>query len=114
LLRSEEQFRLFVQSVAEYAIFSLDADGRVARPGESRGTKKRKSSASISLASTPRGTVPWGPGARPGDRSSERAMGKQGLGVRKDATTFWAHVVIHAILNERGEVVADERAAARR
>ncbi len=110
LQRSEEQFSLLVQGVTDYAIYMLDADGRI---------------------------ISWNSGAqrikgyRPEEiignhfsrfyREAERSAGEpeQGLKiaretgrfekeawrVRKDGSHFWAHVVIDAIKDDSGRVI---------
>lgn len=105
LRESEEQFRLLVQSVTDYAIFMLDVNGRVA--SWNAGAQRIKG---------------YGPDEIIGRHFSEfyteadRATGLPRIGletatrngrwehegqrVRKDGTLFWAHVVIDAIWDD--------------
>ena len=74
LRRSEEQFRLLVQGVTDYAIYMLDPHGHVVelerrRPAHQGLRAPTRSSASISRASTPTRTArPACPSARSGHR----------------------------------------------
>ncbi|RDS79138.1 PAS domain-containing sensor histidine kinase [Dyella monticola] len=110
LRRSQEQFRLLVQSVTDYAIFMLDRHGRVAswnygaerikgyRPSEIIGKhfsvfytqvdrEKGEPHKNLSLATT------------------EGRVESEGWRVRKDGSRFWAHVVIDRILDDHGELI---------
>ena len=102
LRRSEEQFRLLVQGVTDYAIYMLDPTGSVtnwnAGARADQGLRRRRDHRPAFLALLHR----RGPGrgraaagaARPPQR--EGRFEKEGWRVRKDGTRFWAHVVIDA------------------
>jgi len=110
LRKSEEQFRLLVEGVIDYAIFMLDPTGRVASwnagaqrikgylPNEIIGehfsrfyTKEdREAGVPFEGLDTARREGRWE---------------SEGVRVRKDGSTFWAHVVIDAIRSPSGEVV---------
>ncbi|MFO1057109.1 MAG: PAS domain S-box protein [Dongiaceae bacterium] len=111
LRRSEEQFRLLVQGVTDYAIFMLDPAGRVAswnvgaerikgyRPEEIVGEHfSRFYTAEDRAASVPAAGLETA--RREGRWESE------GWRVRKDGSRFWAQVVIDAIRDEAGAVIA--------
>jgi PAS domain S-box-containing protein len=105
LRESEEQFRLLVQSVTDYAIFMLDVNGRVA--SWNAGAQRIKGYAPEEII-----------GRHFSDfyTEADRAAGLPRIGletatrngrwehegqrVRKDGTLFWAHVVIDAIRDD--------------
>jgi PAS domain S-box-containing protein len=110
LRRSEEQFRLLVQSVTDYAIYMLDTEGRVTswnagaerikgyRPEEILGQHfsrfyrpedRRNGEPMRALATA----------ARDGRFESE------GWRVRKDGTRFWANVVVDPVRDESGTII---------
>ena len=107
LRRSEEQFRLLVEAVKDYAIFLLDPDGVVATWNEgARRLKQYEPSEIIGKhfsAFYPSIDVIAGKPAR--ELELALAWGSvedEGWRVRKDGTTFWANVVITAVFDERG------------
>jgi PAS domain S-box-containing protein len=105
LRESEEQFRLLVQSVTDYAIFMLDVNGRVA--SWNAGAQRIKGYAPEEII-----------GRHFSDfyTEADRAAGlprvgletatrngrweHEGQRIRKDGTAFWAHVVIDAIRDD--------------
>ncbi len=110
LRASQEQFRLLVQSVTDYAIYMLDPEGRVSswnagaqrikgyRPDEVIGQHFSKFYTDEDQAA----------GLPAKGLAAARAVGRwenEGLRLRKDGSTFWAHVVIDAIRNDDGEVI---------
>ena len=110
LRESEEQFRLLVQSVTDYAIYMLDAGGHVA--SWNAGAQRIKGYAPEEIigrhfsdfyteadraAGLPRSA--WRPQPENGRWEHE------GQRVRKDGTTFWAHVVIDAIRDDAGKLL---------
>ena len=110
LKQSEEQFRLLVQGVTDYAIFLLDTEGRVTswNPGAQRikgylpneiigqhfsrfySAEDQKSGLPAKALAT---------AAREGKFENEAWR------VRKDGSQFWAHVVIDPIRDSGGEIV---------
>jgi PAS domain S-box-containing protein len=110
LRESEAQFRLLVQSVTDYAIYMLDVDGHVA--SWNAGAQRIKGYAPEEII-----------GRHFSDfyTESDRASGLPRIGletatrngrwehegqrVRKDGTSFWAHVVIDAIRDDFGKLV---------
>jgi PAS domain S-box-containing protein len=110
LADSERRFRLMVESVVDYAIFMLDAEGRVAswnagaqrtigyRAGEIIGRhfscfypredlERRKPEWELELA------------------AAEGRFEEEGWRVRKDGSTYWASVVITAVRDDQGALL---------
>ncbi|WP_293679692.1 PAS domain-containing sensor histidine kinase [uncultured Phenylobacterium sp.] len=110
LHRSEEQFRLLVQGVTDYAVYMLDRDGRVSswNPGAQR--IKGYAPAEIighhfSRFYTEGDRETGEPARAIGAAMAEGRFEKEGWRVRKDGSRFWAHVVIDAIRDDSGEVI---------
>jgi PAS domain S-box-containing protein len=110
LHRSQEQFRLLVQGVSDYAIFLLDANGNVTnwnlgahrikgyRPDEIIGQHfSRFYTDEDRAANLPQLALET---ARKEGRSE-----KEGWRVRKDGSQFWAHVIIDAIRDDNGNII---------
>jgi PAS domain S-box-containing protein len=110
LANSERRFRLMVESVVDYAIFMLDAGGRVASwnagaerilgyaAGEIMGThfsrfypredlERRKPESELELA------------------AAEGRYEEEGWRVRKDGSTYWANVFITAVRDDTGALL---------
>jgi PAS domain S-box-containing protein len=108
--QQEEPFRLFVESVREYAIFMLDTDGRVAtwNAGAER-TKGYKASEIIGEHFScfyPEKDVRDGKPQRLLERAVTTGRAEdEGWRVRKDGSEFWANVIITAIKDESGKLV---------
>ena len=110
LRESEEQFRLLVQAVSDYAIFMLDVDGYVA--SWNAGAQRIKGYAPEEIigrhfsnfymeadraAGLPRAGLETA--------SREGRWEHEGQRLRKDGTPFWAHVVIDAIRDDGGKLI---------
>ena len=109
LRRSEEQFRLLVQSVTDYAIFMLDKQGHVStwNAGAERikGYKPHEIlTKHFSCFYTQEDRAAGLPAMALETARREGRWESEGLRVRKDGTTFLAHVVIDAIKDEAGNV----------
>jgi PAS domain S-box-containing protein len=110
LRQSEEQFRLLVQGVTDYAIFLLDAHGRVSN--WNLGAQRIKGYLPHEIIG-----CHFSQFYREEDRKAgepEKALAtavqqgrfeKEGWRVRKDGTQFWAHVVIDPIRSDTGELI---------
>ncbi|HRD29615.1 MAG TPA: PAS domain S-box protein, partial [Caulobacter sp.] len=110
LIRSQEQFRLLVQGVTDYALYMLDLDGRVTnwnagaerikgyRPEEIIGQH-------FSRFYTPGDREAGEPARALRTAAAEGRFEKEGWRVRKDGTRFWAHVVIDPIRDDAGEPI---------
>jgi len=110
LRSSERQFRLLVEGVTDYAIFMLDATGHVANwnPGAQRIKGYRPEEIIGEHFSKFYPEEERTAGAPEESLEIARREGrweKEGWRVRKDGTRFFAHVVIDAIRDERGEVI---------
>jgi PAS domain S-box-containing protein len=110
LRRSEEQFRRLVLSVTDYAIYMLDPDGRVA--SWNAGAAKIKGYTAeeiigqhVSRFYTDEDRALNLPARGLATAALDGRFEREGWRVRKDGTTFWAHVVIDAIRNEAGMLV---------
>jgi PAS domain S-box-containing protein len=110
LRRSEEQFRLLVQGVTDYAIYMLTPDGNVSswNPGAQRikGYEpveiigqhfSQFYTAEDRAAELPRRALETA--------ATEGRFEKEGWRVRKDGTRFWASVIIDAIHGEDGSLI---------
>jgi len=110
LRRSEEQFRILVQGVTDYAIYMLDPQGRVtswnAGAERLKGYKPEEiigqSFARFYTAEERDKGIPLN-NLRIAER--EGRFEKEGWRVRKDGTQFWANVVIDAIRDEQGKLI---------
>ncbi|WP_332661082.1 hybrid sensor histidine kinase/response regulator [Brevundimonas sp.] len=107
LRKSEEEFRLLVQGVVDYAIYMLDLEGRVTtwnmgaqrikgyRPEEIIGSH-------FSRFYTEDERAAGAPAHALAQAASEGRFETEALRLRKDGSHFRAHVVIDAIRNEEG------------
>ena len=109
LQESEERFRLLVEGVKEYAIFMLDAEGRVTtwNPG-ARRIKGYESEEIIgehfSIFYTHEDVERGHPEEVLWLAAADGRYEEEGLRVRKDGSTFWADVVITALTDEAGDL----------
>jgi PAS domain S-box-containing protein len=110
LRRGQEQFRLLVQGVTDYAICMLDTKGLVSSwnlgaqrikgyaPGEIIGQH-------FSRFYTDEDRAAGAPQEALETARRDGRFEKEGQRVRKDGTRFWAHVIIDAITNDAGEPI---------
>ena len=110
LRRGQEQFRLLVQSVTDYAIFMLDKDGHVSswnygaerikgyRPEEIIGKH-------FSSFYTQVDRETGEPQKNLAVAASEGRVETEGWRVRKDGSRFWAHVVVDRIVDDDGQLI---------
>ena len=108
--RSEERFRLLVESVKDYAIFMLDVDGRIASWNE--GAERIKGYTAQEIIGQHFSKFYPEEDIRAGKCEMELRVAKaegrfeeEGLRIRKDGSTFFAHVVITALTAPGGEFV---------
>jgi PAS domain S-box-containing protein len=106
---TDQTFRLLVDSVKDYAIFLLSPEGRVVtwNPGAERikGYRADEIIGKHFSCFYPREAVEskW-PERELAIAAKEGRYTDEGLRVRKDGSTFWAHVVITTLRDEAGGV----------
>jgi hypothetical protein len=106
----EERFRILVESIKDYAIFMLDADGRVAT--WNAGAQRIKGYAAHEIIGRHFSVFYSDEQARAGKCDHElRAAARdgrfedEGWRQRKDGTRFWANVVITALRDPSGALI---------
>jgi PAS domain S-box-containing protein len=110
LRRSEEQFRLLVDRVPDYAIVSLNPDGTItswnAGAEHIRGYRADEVIGRHFSCFYPSEDVEHGkPESELAIAVAEGRLHAEGRRTRKDGSIFWADVVITALRNERGELL---------
>jgi PAS domain S-box-containing protein len=110
LRRSQEQFRLLVQGVTDYALYMLDPAGRVSSWNAGAERIKGYQAEEIigehfSRFYTEDEQVAGVPTKGLRTAEQEGRWETEGWRVRKDGSKFWAHVIIDAIRDEDGELV---------
>ncbi|HEY4135340.1 MAG TPA: PAS domain S-box protein [Alphaproteobacteria bacterium] len=110
LKKSEEQFRLLVQGVTDYAIYLLDAEGHVTN--WNLGAQRIKGYAPDEIVGQHFSRFYTEEDRKSGapQRALETAIRegryeKEGWRIRKDGTRFWANVVIDPIRREDGTLI---------
>jgi PAS domain S-box-containing protein len=107
---SEQQFRLLVQGVTDYAIYMLDPDGHVTNWNLGAERIKGYREAEIigqhfSRFYTPEDREAGEPARTLATAAREGRFEMEGWRLRKDGTRFRAHVVVDAIHDETGKLV---------
>ena len=109
-LSGEETARLLVNAVTDYAIYMLDATGKVA--SWNAGAERFKGYAAYEIIGRHFSTFYTAedratdlPARALRTAASEGKFEAEGWRVRKDGTRFWAHVVIDPVRNQEGELV---------
>ena len=110
LLRSEEQFRLLVQSVVDYAIYTLSPEGIITNWNTGAERIKGYSPQEIigqhfSKFYSPEDVAAGVPQVGLDTARREGRFEKEGWRYRKDGSKFWASVVIDAIRAPDGELI---------
>lgn len=110
LRRSEEQFRLLVQGVSDYAIYMLDLEGNVTSWNSGAERIKGYRSEEIigrhfSTFYTEEDRLNGLPQQALAIASRDGRFEKEGWRQRKDGSRFWASVVIDAIRDDFGEII---------
>ncbi|MGL4966234.1 MAG: ATP-binding protein [Inquilinus sp.] len=105
--RSEEQFRLLVQGVTDYAIYMLDPQGRIS--SWNAGAERIKGYAPLDIIGehfsrfyTEEDRAAGLPAVSLETAARDGRFEKEGWRVRKDGTRFWANIVIDAIRDPAG------------
>eukprot|EP00913_Durusdinium_trenchii_P010558 g9902.t1 len=107
---SEEKFQLLVNGVTDYALYMLDPEGYVSNwnAGASRikgYTGDEAVGSHFSRFYTHEDQAKGEPARNLEIARREGRVEREGLRMRKDGTTFWAHVVIDAIRDEQGQLL---------
>ncbi|WP_433771303.1 PAS domain S-box protein [Pseudomonas putida] len=110
LKQSEQQFRLLVQSVTDYAIYMLAPDGRVSNwnPGAQRikgYLPEEVIGQHFSMFYTPEDRAAHEPQRTLDVAVREGRFENKGWRLRKDGTRFLAHVVVDPIWGETGTLL---------
>ncbi|HXZ80756.1 MAG TPA: PAS domain S-box protein [Terriglobales bacterium] len=110
LRQFEARFRLFVEAVQDYAIFMLDADGRVA--SWNAGAQRLKGYQAEEIIGKhfsvfyPEEDLKWGkPDWELKVAAKEGRFEDEGWRVRKDGSRFWANVIITALKDSAGNLI---------
>jgi PAS domain S-box-containing protein len=109
LAESQEEFRLLVQSVTDYAIYMVDPTGRIVswNPGAERIKGYRREEIvgeHFSRFYTEEDRRAGMPEIALSTAAQEGRFEKEGWRVRKDGTRFWANVVIDPIHHPDGRI----------
>ena len=110
LIQSEQQFRLLVQGVTDYAIYMLDPEGRVSNWNVGAERIKGYTADEVvgrhfSQFYTPEDQAAGLPQAALDTATREGRFEREGLRVRKDGSRFWSHVVIDPIRGDDGQLI---------
>jgi PAS domain S-box-containing protein len=107
---SEEQFRLLVQGVTDYAIYMLDPEGNITN--WNLGAQRIKGYAPEEIIGrhfsqfyTDEDRAAGVPQRALETSKHKGKYEKEGVRVRKDGSRFWAHVVIDALRDETGTLL---------
>ncbi len=110
LQQSEQQFRLLVQGVTDYAIYMLDPKGTVS--SWNSGAERIKGYAADEIVGqhfsrfyTEEDRATDEPAKALRAAAEHGRFEKEGWRVRKDGSRFWAHVVLDAIPDDTGQVI---------
>ncbi|MBL8957410.1 MAG: PAS domain S-box protein [Myxococcaceae bacterium] len=107
---SDERYQLLVESIRDYAILLLDAEGRVQSWNLGAQAIKGWAAAEIigqhfSVFYTPADRDAGKPALLLAEAAAAGRARDQGLRVRRDGTTFWADVVITALRDAGGALI---------
>ena len=110
LRNSQEQFRVLVQGVADYAIYMLDPGGNIT--SWNSGAQRIKGYAPhevigrhYSAFFTPEDVARGEPMTNLEAVAREGRIETEGWRLRKDGSRFWAHVVIDRITDDAGKLI---------
>lgn len=110
LQQSEQKFRMLVEGVADYAIFMLDASGRVASWNRGAQNVKGYTEAEalgkhFSIFYTPEDIEAGRPVYELAMAANTGRFEDEGWRQRKDGTRFWAGILITALRDDSGNLV---------
>ncbi|MGB7259287.1 MAG: PAS domain S-box protein [Pseudolabrys sp.] len=110
LKQSEQQFRLLIEGVTDYAIYMLDPEGRITN--WNAGAQKIKGylpeeiiGQNFSRFYTEEDRQRGDPQRGLETAAREGRFEREGLRVRKDGSRFWASVIIDAIRDDKGKLI---------
>jgi PAS domain S-box-containing protein len=110
LRRSEQQFRMLVEGVTDYAIYMLNPEGYIT--SWNAGAQRIKGYASNEIIGqhfsrfyTPEERERGEPQHALETAAREGRLEKEAWRVRKDGSRFWSHVIIDAIRDEQGDLL---------
>jgi PAS domain S-box-containing protein len=110
LRQNAEKFRLMVESVRDYCIFMLDAEGHIVTWNE--GAKRVKGYHFSEVVGRHFSIFYTSPDLEDGKPARELKIAtetgkyeEEGWRVKKDGSVFWAHVVITALFNEQNKLI---------
>ena len=106
----EERFRLFIDAVKDYAIFTLDAKGHVSSWNQGAERLNGYTASEIlgrhfSRFFTPEDTRTGKPQLELERAETEGRVEDEGWRVRKDGSRFWANAVLTAIRDQSGQLI---------
>jgi PAS domain S-box-containing protein len=111
LRRSEEQFRLLMQGVTDYAIYLLSPDGIIT--SWNAGAQRIKGYTPAEIIGLHFSTFYTEEDRKTGEpqralrtAADEGRFEKEGWRVRKNGEKFWCHIIIDPIRDDNGEVIA--------
>jgi PAS domain S-box-containing protein len=107
--RSDDQFQRLVEAVRDYAIISLDPQGRVVtwNTGAESITGHAAEDVlghSVSILYTPEAIARERPSEELATAASEGRVEDEGWRVRKDGSRFWANAIVTAIRDDEGRL----------
>jgi PAS domain S-box-containing protein len=110
LAESERRFRLLVESVVDYAIYMLDAEGRIASWNAGAERIKGYGAEEIMGQHVSRFYLPEDVAAGKPARDLETAaregrLAEEAWRVRKDGATFWASLIMAAVRDDTGRLL---------
>jgi PAS domain S-box-containing protein len=110
LRQTERRFRLLMDSVVHYAIYTLDTEGHVTswNPGAERAkgyTRDEIVGQNFSLFYTPEDRAAGKPAHDLASARADRRFEEESWRVRKDCTRFWATVVIEPMWDDDHQFV---------
>ena len=107
---TDQTLHYLVDAVSDYAIYMLDADGRVTSWNTGAERLKGYTRAEVeghhfSEFFTPEDRMAGVPARLLEEATVESRVENEGWRVRKDGSRFWAHGTIHAVRNEHGQLI---------
>lgn len=109
-LSTNDRYRLLIDAIADYAIYMLDATGHVAswNPGAERFKGYRTEEIlgeHFSRFYTPEDRAADLPARVLRTAAAEGRFEHEGWRIRKDGSRFWAHVIVDAIRDDKGNLI---------